>query len=104
MNPPPKLSAEQRRSALAKAASNRRIRAEFKEQIKSGRRSWREALESSEEAIQRMRVKELLEALPGFGDTRAMAILERVGISVTRRIQGLGAGQRAKLLEELSGR
>ncbi|MFM7874675.1 MAG: hypothetical protein ACKO8Y_08705 [Actinomycetota bacterium] len=51
-----------------------------------------------------MRVKELLEALPGFGSIRAAAILDRVGISQTRRVQGLGSTQRQKLEIELKGR
>jgi ribosomal protein S13 len=42
--------------------------------------------------------------MPGFGSIRAQAILDRVGISSTRRIKGLGSTQRKKLEEELKGR
>lgn len=104
MNKPPSLSAEDRRLALQKAANHRKTRAEFKEQIRIGVKNWSDALTSSDEAIMRMRVKELLESLPGFGSIRAIAILDRVGISHTRRIQGLGSAQREKLLQELKGR
>jgi hypothetical protein len=83
---------------------HRRRRANFKEEVKSGSRKWRDALDSTDEAIQKMRVKELIESLPGFGSTRALAILDRAGISHTRRIQGLGSTQRQKLLVELRGR
>ena len=101
---PPQISTEARRAALAKGVIYRKERAEFKKDLSSGKRGWREALESKSEAIQRMRVKEMLESLPGFGSIRALAILERVGISSTRRIQGLGSTQRQKLEMELKGR
>ena len=101
---PPEISREARRAALAKAASYRRERAEFKKELAQGKRSWRDAVESESEAIQRMRVRELLESLPGFGSIRALAILDRAGISTTRRIKGLGSTQRQRLEKELKGR
>jgi hypothetical protein len=104
MSNPPEISNEARRAALEKAANYRRERAAFKRDIAEGKRGWREAIESQSEAISRMRVKELLESMPGFGSIRAQAILERVGISTTRRIKGLGSTQRKKLEEELMGR
>lgn len=104
MHAPPTLTSEERRAALQKAAMNRKLRAKFKEDIRSGRRDWREALESYDEAILKMRVKELIESLPGFGSVRAIAILDRAGISHTRRIQGLGTSQRERLRTELRGR
>lgn len=104
MKNPPALSSEERRAALMKAANFRKARAQYKEAIRSGERSWREALTSDDEAILRMRVKELLEAIPGFGSIRATAILDRTGISHARRIKGLGATQKIRLLEELRGR
>lgn len=104
MKNPPALSGEERRAALLKAADYRRVRAEFKELIRSGSLSWRAALESEDEAILRMRVKELIEAIPGFGSIRAVAILDRVGISHARRIKGLGSSQKSRLLTELRGR
>jgi hypothetical protein len=104
MHHPPILTLEQRRAALAKAAESRRARALFKEEIKSGKRSWIEALDHPAEAIQRMRLTELIGALPGFGEVRAAAVLDRAGISHSRRVQGLGSAQRASLLEILRGR
>ena len=40
----------------------------------------------------------ILESLPGLGKVKARKILETVGIAETRRLQGLGAQQRTKLL------
>jgi guanylate kinase len=58
----------------------------------------REILESDDPAIARMRVLELLSALPQMGPQRAQTLMERVGISPTRRIAGLGVRQRRELL------
>ena len=49
-----------------------------------------------------MRVSELLESMPGVGKVRATSILDRLGISGTRRIQGLGVLQLQKLKKEFT--
>ena len=104
MHSPPLLTAEERRAALQKAAAHRKVRAVFKQEVRDGKRDWREALDSKDVAIQKMRVKELIESLPGFGSVRAIAVLDKAGISHTRRIQGLGITQREKLKSELRRR
>lgn len=107
MGAPPKLTLEERRAALAKAAHSRKVRAQFKAEIKTGVRHWLEAFHSSDEAIKKMRVKELLQALPGCGEIRAAAILERAGISSARRVQGVGRSQYEslrKILKEVEAR
>jgi len=101
MGAPPQLTLEERRAALAKAAKSRKTRALFKFEVKSGNRHWLDAFKSDDEAIKKMRVKELLESLPGFGEIRAMNILERAGISVSRRGQGGGRSQYETLLRLL---
>ena len=45
-----------------------------------------------------MRVLTLLESLPALGKVKARRLLDQIGISESRRIQGLGAKQRAELL------
>ena len=101
---PPQLSTQERRAALHKAAEARKVRARFKAEVKSGLRSWTEALDSEHEAIQRMRLKELLASLPGFGEIRAQSVIERAGISPSRKIQGIGSKQRVELIRILRGR
>jgi hypothetical protein len=101
---PPTLTLEQRRAALHKAANARKERALFKEDIKQGKRSWRDAFSDPRESIQKMRVKELLESVPGFGQVRAVAVLERANISFSRRIQGLGKNQRESLFRLLGAK
>jgi len=102
---PPLLSPEDRARALAKAAASRKRRAEVKAQIKSGELSLAQvfALSKSDEAVAKMRVFELLESISGVGKVRARSAMERLNISPTRRIQGLGAKQLPALLAEFAG-
>jgi guanylate kinase len=102
MGTPPQLSAEQRAAALAKASASRKRRAEIKSQIKNGQVGIDEVLSlaSTDEAIGKMRVKELLESLAGVGKIRVISLMERLNISPTRRIQGLGRHQLKELRNE----
>ncbi|MGH9299346.1 MAG: integration host factor, actinobacterial type [Acidimicrobiales bacterium] len=101
MPQPPSLSPEQRKAALAKAAVVRRARAELKDHLKSGRVSLKDLLNraASDETVGKMKVLSALEALPGTGKVKARRLMEQVGISETRRLQGLGAKQREALLD-----
>jgi len=101
MPQPPSLTPEQRHAALEKAARARRERAEIKDHLKSGRVTLQELLVQSEsdEIVGKMKVLAVLEALPGTGKVKARRLMEHVGISETRRLQGLGAKQREALLE-----
>ena len=101
MGSPPMLTVEERRAALAKAAESRKIRATFKSEVKNGSRSWLDAFSSDNQAIRKMRVKELLLSLPGYGEVRATTLLEHAGISTARRIQGVGRSQYELLLKLL---
>ena len=99
MGAPPKLTTQERRDALKAAVAARRARAAFKEDIKVGKKSWKDAFNAHEESIKKMRVRELIESLPGVGEVRAKNILEKAGISPTRRVGGVGRSQYEKLLE-----
>ena len=102
MGLPPQLTPEQRQQALLKAAIARKRRAEVKIKIKNGEFSVDTILEiaKSDEAVAKMRVKELLESLSGVGKVRAQSLMERLNISPSRRIQGLGRLQIKQLREE----
>jgi guanylate kinase len=101
---PPKLTPEQRAAALEAAKIARRTRAATKDQVRSGELKFLQVIElaATNEAISKMRVSELLESIPGVGKVRSDAILERLGISRTRRIQGLGVLQLQKLKREFA--
>ena len=101
---PPSLSPDQRQAALEKAAAARRLRAELKEKLKMGSLSLRELLDQAErdDIVGKMKVLSVIEALPGVGKVKARRLMEDVGISETRRLQGLGDNQRKKLFEKLA--
>ena len=100
----PPLTPEQRAAALAKAAAARRARAELKLRLKSQGTSLAEVLDSGEtdDAVGKMKVVAVLEAMPGVGKVRAQRLMEALEISPARRVRGLGAKQREALLREFS--
>src|SRR5689334_10927179 len=103
--PLPNLSPEQRAAALEKAAAARKARAELRERLKSKGTTVADVLKQGEtdEVIGKMRVSAVLESLPGVGKARAAKIMERLEISPTRRVRGLGANQRRALEQEFGG-
>ena len=104
MPTPPKLTPAQRVAALDAAKQARRTRAAIKHQIRTGELRILQVIElaSTNEAIAKMRVFELIEAIPGIGKVRATSILDKLGISNTRKIQGLGVLQLQKLKREFT--
>ncbi len=96
----PILTAEQRTEALAAAAAARTRRAECKVSLKRGALRLSEFLElaKEDEALAKMRVIDMLQALPRVGVTTARVLLQEVGISESRRVRGLGTHQRAELV------
>jgi len=100
--PPPPLSPEQRRAALAVAASARRYRAQLREDLRTGRVRLADVLAAPiAEPVARMRVSALLESLPGIGPARSEALMALVGIAANRRVRGLGPHQVAALLRRI---
>ena len=101
--PLPTLTPEQRQQALEKAAEARRKRAELKAQLKSGNMSLATVLaKDSDETVGKMKVSSVLESMPGVGKVRARKIMEKLDISASRRVRGLGAKQRDSLLTEFA--
>lgn len=102
---PPQLTDEQRRDALAKAAEARRKRAAIKEDLRAGRTNLSSLVErADDEFVGKLKVSSVLEALPGVGKIRARKIMERLEISESRRIRGLGSKQKKALLAEFGAR
>lgn len=101
--PLPTLTEEQRKQALEKAAQARKARAEIKGQLKSGTLSLADILaRSGDDTVGKMKVSAVLESLPGVGKVRATKIMEKLDISASRRVRGLGAKQREALLAEFA--
>lgn len=98
------LTAEQRKAALDKAFASRQARAAVKTDLKAGKTTLREVLDTvaDDEALAKMKVYDLLRSLPGVGDRRAAALMEEFGIADSRRLKGLGIHQKAALLERFA--
>jgi guanylate kinase len=101
---PPVLSLEERAAALEVAKRSRQLRAHIKEQVKNGEFGIEEVLRIADAnpAVARMRVLELLESISGVGKIRAELLMEKMKISPSRRIMGLGRHQVAALIKEFS--
>ena len=102
--PLPPLTPEQRAAALEKAAAARKARAELRDRLKHEGASLTDVLDAGEkdDVIGKMRVSAVLESMPGVGKVRAQRIMEKLGISPSRRVRGLGAHQRAALEREFA--
>ena len=91
--PLPTLTPEQRAAALLKAAAARAERAEVKARLKRSTASILEVINEGKtnDAIGKMKVLALLESMPGVGKVKAQALMNQIGIAMSRRIRGLGA-------------
>lgn len=98
------LTDSERTQAREKATAARAVRAELKAKLKSGDITVGEVIngKSTDDAVGRLKVLDLLKALPGVGEVRAAGIMNDVGIAATRRVRGLGKHQRKALIEHLT--
>lgn len=100
----PTLSPEQRQEALAKAAQARKARSDFKGRLADGNMTFTKAVEEclANDVLAKMRVKELLRAMPKIGPKRCDELMSDANIADGRRIKGLGARQIETLEAALS--
>jgi hypothetical protein len=102
---PPQLTADERREALEKAAQARKERAELKVSLKTGVTTLEILLDRTDEkVVGSMRVADALGSMPGVGPVRAQKIMDRLAISPTRRLRGLGEKQRQSLIREFEAK
>lgn len=97
-NTPPIQTAEDLAKSQRKATEARIRYAEAKQQLKHGERSLKSVLD--DDTLQRMRVRDVIAALPGMGKYSATKIMDKIGIAKSRRIAGLGARQYKALLDK----
>lgn len=78
------------------------MRADLKLTLKRSGTSLSEVLRRGEtdEVIGKMKVAAVLSSMPGVGAVRAARIMDKLGISPTRRLRGLGVKQRGALQRE----
>jgi hypothetical protein len=94
----PALTPSQRAEALEKAKAVRKERGDLMAQLKAGDLTLTAQLAREDAVVGKLRMRRVLESLPGIGAVRAGQLLADLGISESRRVQGLGSGQRARLL------
>ena len=98
----PKISEEDRKKALEKAQKVRKERAALREEMKAGKLAMKDVIDrKGEDIVGGMRVKHVLESMPGIGKVRAKEIMDQIGIDENRKVKGLGTRQVAALLERL---
>lgn len=98
----PQLSSAQLEAAREAATHARRQRADLKEKVKSGDISFCDALSTAveDDSLSRIKVVDLLRAVPRVGVTRAGEIMDNLAIAPNRRIRGLGRHQVQRLTEQ----
>lgn len=99
------LTDEERAAAREKAKQSRQARADAKLALKNRKITVSEFLDraDADEALQRIRVEDMLKSIPSIGEIRAAAIMRELRIDPSRRLRGLGAHQRRNLIEHLEG-
>jgi len=95
----PPMTPDQRAANLAKAKAAQAERARLKVSLKAGTVTLAEVLanEGKSEVIAKTKVSAVIAALPGMGGARTAHLMERLGITGTRRVGSLPQRQRAAL-------
>lgn len=101
----PALDEDARARGRAQALIARQRRATIKRDLHDGSLSVATLLAQRQDdpVIARMKVSDLLEALPRIGPVRAADLMERCAIAPSRRLRGLGEHQVASLILEIDG-
>lgn len=97
---PPKLSEQQRQVGYLRSLQLRQKRAEIKDDLKHGRRSFLNAWLLP--ACEGMKVIDLLQALPGIGRKKAEALCAKAKIPATHTVARCGPKQEANLMQALA--
>jgi hypothetical protein len=95
---PPALTPGQREAARLKAVHVNGERKQIRDELRQGRLSLAQALAKDGEAARGMRVVTVVRALPGFGAATARRLMATAAIDGGRRVGGLTAGQRERLV------
>lgn len=101
-NQPPALSRENLLRYQRIASERRAEYAQAKSYLRHGKRTLASVLDDPE--LKRMRVRDVIASLPVIGKAGALKVMDELGISRARRVQGLGIRQRERLVERMGSR
>ena len=104
INSVPTLTDEERKAALDKALEARKKRSLALKELKQGKISLKDLLNTQDDCLRRIKIYDLLRVYKGIGNARARKIMKELHIAETRRIAGLGKHQHAALLDFLQER
>ena len=98
----PKLSETELQAARQAATEARRVRANFKAEVRQGVISIGEALNraAQDDVLAHIKVIDLLKTQRRIGRVRAEEIMARLSIAASRRLRGLGKHQIDGIVEE----
>jgi hypothetical protein len=99
---PPQPTPEQRQRSSANTKQSRRERAQILAAVKSGRITLAEVLQRDDDTTRRLRVRQLLQALPGHDPAQVKALMATNKIP-KRRVGALTRRQRRELLTHFGG-
>lgn len=105
-NPLPKLTTDQRRANLDKAATIRKERAIIRNDLKHSLMTFEQVLKLADagcHAAANLRVKQAINAMPGYSFSKTQQLMKQLHIAESRRIKGLGVNQRAALVDVFGG-
>jgi hypothetical protein len=91
----------QRMDALQRANEIRTRRAQLKRDLKAGRTSIHDLLQSPPEYLETAKVFDMLVAVPKYGRVKANKVLTQCRISPSKTIGGLSERQRSELVSSL---
>jgi hypothetical protein len=97
----PERSLDQRMDALKRANGIRTARAKLKKDLKAGRVSILDLLESPPEYVLTAKVFDMLLAVPKFGRVKANRVLNQCRISPAKTVGGLSERQRKEMVSLL---
>ncbi len=97
----PERSLDQRMDALKRANDIRTARAQLKKDLKAGRVSIQDLLDSPPEYVLTAKVFDMLLAVPKYGRVKANRVLNQCRISPAKTIGGLSERQRKEMVSLL---
>jgi hypothetical protein len=97
----PERSLDQRMDALKRANDIRTARAQLKKDLKAGRASIQDLLDSPPEYVMTAKVVDMLLAVPKYGRVKANRVLNQCRISPAKTIGGLSERQRREMVSLL---